>query len=82
MRNSYGQTAVAPYAVRAKPGAPVATPLDWDELSDRNLQSQSYTIKNISQRLVKTGDPWNGLWRKPHSLDSAIKKLQEMKLKG
>lgn len=82
MRNSYGQTAVAPYAVRAKPGAPVATPLYWDELSDRKLQSQSYTIKNVSQRLAETGDPWNGLWRKPHSLDSAIRKLQSMKPKG
>jgi bifunctional non-homologous end joining protein LigD len=32
LRNSYGQTMVSPYSVRAKPGAPVATPLDWDEL--------------------------------------------------
>ena len=33
-RNTYGQTTVAPYAVRALPGAPVATPLAWDELED------------------------------------------------
>ena len=33
-RNTYAQTAVAPYAVRAKPGAPVATPLFWDEVAD------------------------------------------------
>ena len=32
MRNAYAQTAVAPYAVRARRGAPVATPLEWDEL--------------------------------------------------
>ncbi len=32
LRNSYGQTGVAPYALRARKGAPVATPLDWDEI--------------------------------------------------
>ena len=35
MRNAYAQTAVAPYAVRARRGAPVATPLEWDELDRR-----------------------------------------------
>ena len=33
MRNGYGQTAVPPYAVRARAGAPVSTPIDWAELS-------------------------------------------------
>ena len=36
-RNTYGQTVVAPYAVRALPGAPVATPLAWDEVEDPQL---------------------------------------------
>ena len=39
-RNTYGQTVVAPYAVRALPGAPVATPLTWDEVEDASLTSQ------------------------------------------
>ena len=38
-RNTYAQTTVAPYAVRAKPGAPVATPLRWEELEDRQLRA-------------------------------------------
>ncbi len=37
MRNAYAQTAVAPYSVRGRPGAPVATPLRWEELEDRDL---------------------------------------------
>ena len=36
-RNTYGQTVVAPYAVRALPGAPVAMPVTWDEVADPTL---------------------------------------------
>lgn len=51
MRNGYGQTSVAPYAVRARPHAPVATPLEWDELDNSRLRSDLYTIKTIFKRL-------------------------------
>ncbi|MGA8282382.1 MAG: non-homologous end-joining DNA ligase, partial [Desulfobacterales bacterium] len=44
LRNGYGQTAVGPYAIRAKAGAPIATPLDWEELSDGRLRSNRYTL--------------------------------------
>jgi bifunctional non-homologous end joining protein LigD len=82
IRNSYGQTAVAPYAVRARPGAPVATPLDWDELTELHLNAQSYTIKNMLQRLSRRQDPWQGMWRRVYSLDKAEKKLEELKPTG
>jgi bifunctional non-homologous end joining protein LigD len=61
LRNAYGQTGVAPYTVRAKPGAPVATPLDWAELADPQLHSQSYTVRNIFQRLGQKADPWQDM---------------------
>jgi bifunctional non-homologous end joining protein LigD len=58
-RNAYAQHAVAPYAVRAKPGAPVATPLRWEELSDRSLLPTRWTIRNLAERLASEGgDPW------------------------
>jgi bifunctional non-homologous end joining protein LigD len=63
LRNSYAQTSVAPYAPRAKPGAPVATPLDWDELENSDLHSQSYTVKNIFRRLGQKEDPWKNMSR-------------------
>lgn len=63
MRNAYGQTAVAPYAVRAKPGAPVATPLAWNELDDARLRSNSHRIGNIFSRLARRQDPWHGIGR-------------------
>ncbi|NUT54582.1 MAG: ATP-dependent DNA ligase, partial [Thermoleophilia bacterium] len=43
-RNTYGQTVVAPYAVRALEGAPVATPLVWEELSDPQLSARAWTL--------------------------------------
>lgn len=74
LRNSYGATAVAPYAVRAKPGGPVATPLAWFELSNKKLTSQTYTIKNIFDRLKKIEDPWKDFGNIKYSV-SAISKL-------
>jgi len=76
LRNSYGQTAVAPYAVRARPGAPVATPVDWDELKSKKLNSQTYTIKNIFRRLARKDDPWSGMWNNACSLEEAGKRLE------
>ena len=60
-RNTYGQTVVAPYAVRALEGAPVATPLAWEELSDPELSAQSWTLRSVGERLAERGDPWAGI---------------------
>jgi bifunctional non-homologous end joining protein LigD len=60
-RNTYAQTAVAPYAVRAKPGAPVATPLAWEELSDPELSPRRWTLRDVPARLASSGDPWEGI---------------------
>jgi bifunctional non-homologous end joining protein LigD len=57
-RNTYAQTTVAPYAVRAKPGAPVATPLRWEELDDAGLRADSFTLATVPARLERDGDPW------------------------
>jgi bifunctional non-homologous end joining protein LigD len=77
LRNAYGQNSVAPYAVRAKPGAPVATPLDWEELSDTSLNAQSYTIENIFRRLGQKEDPWKRMMRHARSLDKPRDRLNE-----
>jgi bifunctional non-homologous end joining protein LigD len=55
-RNGYAQTAVAPYSVRPKPDAPVATPIGWDELG--RVEPRSYTIANLRRRLARKPDPW------------------------
>jgi bifunctional non-homologous end joining protein LigD len=60
-RNTYAQTVVAPYAVRALPGAPVATPLAWEELSDPALHPRRWTLRDVPERLGERGDPWAGI---------------------
>ena len=57
-RNTYGQTSVAPYAVRAIPGAPVATPLAWEELDDPELHPRRWTLRTVPERIAAHGDPW------------------------
>ncbi len=58
LRNGFGALAVPPYAVRAYAGAPVATPLAWEELKSPGQTSRRYTIKNIFRRLARREDPW------------------------
>jgi bifunctional non-homologous end joining protein LigD len=75
-RNAYGQHAVAPYAVRALPAAPVATPLRWEELEDPGLEPQGWTITTIGDRLYDGGDPWQGIARTASALGPARRKLE------
>ncbi len=64
LRNRYGHTSVAPYTVRSRPGAPVAAPLDWEELDDSRLGPQSCNILNIQARLKHLGgDPWKKFFK-------------------
>ncbi len=73
LRNSYAQTSVPPYALRAISGAPVATPLDWEELKESGLHAQSYTAKNIFRRLTQQEDPWKDIYRHAQTLSNHIK---------
>lgn len=58
-RNAYGQTMIAPYSLRARPGAPAATPLDLDELV--RVNPRSYGLSNMARRLAQKSDPWRDL---------------------
>jgi bifunctional non-homologous end joining protein LigD len=55
-RNSPAQTAIAPYSVRARPSAPVATPMDWSELP--RTRPQRWTLTSLPRRLAQHGDVW------------------------
>ncbi|HSS66700.1 MAG TPA: non-homologous end-joining DNA ligase [Gammaproteobacteria bacterium] len=78
LRNAYGQTAVAAYAVRAKSGAPVATPIDWEELDSSELDARSYNIENIFRRLGRKRDPWAEMDEHAQTLGKAEKRLRDL----
>jgi bifunctional non-homologous end joining protein LigD len=76
LRNGYAQTFAPPYVVRARPGAPVSTPIHWEEL--HRTDARSYTIANIADRLGSRGDPWRGLWRRARGLKPARRRLDDL----
>ena len=75
-RTRYGQHAVAPYAVRPLPTAPVATPLRWEELDDPGLDPRGWTVATIGARLAGVGDPWRGIAAHARSSGPARRALQ------
>jgi bifunctional non-homologous end joining protein LigD len=68
LRNQKAATAIAPYSTRARIHAPIATPLSWDELSNKP-QNNSYTLKTLPKRLNQLkADPWKDFWQIKQSL--------------
>ena len=55
-QNTYIKTLVAPYSVRPADGAPVSTPITWDELDDPELRSDRWTIRTVVERVERLGD--------------------------
>jgi bifunctional non-homologous end joining protein LigD len=78
MRNAYAQTAAAPYTVRARRGAPVATPLEWDELDRRGLRADRFTIRDVGKRVAENGDPWADMQRRARSLTRPAQRLAKL----
>jgi bifunctional non-homologous end joining protein LigD len=74
-RNGYSATFAAAYAVRARPGAPVSAPCTWQEIARGEALPRSFTLRAMSERVARVGDPWSELWQHPHSLTKARDKL-------
>jgi len=73
LRNERGATAVAPYSPRARPGASVATPVTWTELS-RVKAANAFTIPLVLRRLRRKGDPWTNYGNtRQHISDEALR---------
>ncbi len=77
LRNSYGATAVAPYSVRARPQASVATPVEWSEI-EAGVNPRDWTIVNLPHRLAQKEDPWKGMMRHPQTLENRQEKLRDL----
>ncbi|MGQ4274711.1 DNA ligase D [Terrihabitans sp. B22-R8] len=72
LRNGQGATAVAAYSTRSRPGAPVATPLKWDELGPE-VRGNHFNVSNLPRRLENLeADPWEGFFEIEQSLQPAL----------
>ena len=76
-RNGYAQTIVAPYSVRPRPEAPVATPIDWSELG--RVEPRTYTMANLRRRLARKPDPWAGMAAQAVAFDPVRARLDELR---
>ena len=71
LQNIKGKTVAGPYCVRARPGATVSTPLDWDELTE-DLEPRNFNIANAPDRFAKVGDIWGAAMKKKNSLKALV----------
>jgi len=81
MRNAYAQTVVASYGLRARPGAPVATPLSWAEVEDDRLAPGQFTMAAVRARIggdPECQDPWAGFAGAARGLGAASKRLARL----
>ena len=73
--NGHGQQIVSVYSVRPRPGAPVATPLRWEEV-DEGLDPRALTMEVVLERVERDGDLFAPLLRGDQRLDSALRMLE------
>ena len=76
-RNGWSATFAAPYAVRARPGAPVSAPCTWDEVSAGEVTPRSLTLRTMPERLARVGDLWAELPRSGESLEPAAARVRD-----
>ena len=75
LRNDRGSTAVAPYVVRARPGATISLPLDWNEVNAR-LDPSRYTLASVPKLLAsRKNDPWAGMIKHRQTIAAAQRAL-------
>jgi bifunctional non-homologous end joining protein LigD len=74
-QNGEGKTIASVYSVRPKEGAPVSTPLRWEEV-DESLDPAAFTMDVVRARVAKHGDLYEGVLKTRQSLGAALRALQ------
>jgi DNA primase len=69
-QNARDRTIASPYSVRAKPGAPVSAPLEWDELG--SVEPADFTVESMPARFAELGDRMAAIDDVHHSLDPLL----------
>jgi bifunctional non-homologous end joining protein LigD len=74
LRNGRGATAIGAYSARARAGAPVATPLFWEEV-ERGVKPDAFTVETVPARLAKLkSDPWAEMPKLRQSIGTRVRK--------
>jgi bifunctional non-homologous end joining protein LigD len=74
-QNGHGKTIASAYSVRPKPGAPVSTPLRWEELSEK-VRPRDFGRREALERVQKHGDLFEPVLKGGQALGTALKKLR------
>ncbi len=74
-QNGEGKTIASVYSVRPKPGAPVSTPLRWDEVNAL-LEPSAFTMHAVLERIARHGDLFEGVLKTRQALGPALRKLR------
>ena len=74
-QNGHGKTIASVYSVRPKPGAPVSTPLRWDELTE-DVRPRDFTMQIALDRVAQHGDLFEPVLGGKQALASALKELR------
>ncbi len=74
-QNGEGKTIASVYSVRPKAGAPVSTPLRWDEVNE-DLDPAAFTMEEVLRRVEQAGDLFEGVLKTKQSLSVALKTLR------
>jgi len=77
-RNAFSATYAAPYAVRARPGAPVSAPCTWQEVESGAIGPESFKLEDMPARVARVGDLWQDLHLQPTSLERALQGLSRL----
>jgi len=78
LQNVRGKTVVGPYVLRPRPGAPVSTPMTWDEIGRKNLDPGDYNMRTIFKRLDRLGDIYEPVLTDKQSLADAFGSLEKL----
>jgi DNA ligase D len=75
-QNAPHKTVFGAWCVRARPGAQVSTPFDWDEL-DESFHPDRLTMPVVVERVARDGDPWAGMYERPQSIEPLLAMYDE-----
>lgn len=81
LRNGRGATSICAYSTRSRAGAPVSTPLFWDEIeSGQEVHGAYFNVRNVPERLESLpADPWEEITKVRQTITAAMKRAVGMK---